>query len=112
MKNYILDTTVLLYDAQALFKFEENNIYIPITVIEDIDRFKKDLSETGRNARQTSRYLDDLRNKGSLSAGVKLENGGTLIVKFDTDSILKRMPRELQGNPRDNLILAITLDVK
>jgi Predicted ATPase related to phosphate starvation-inducible protein PhoH len=112
MKNYILDTTVLLYDAQALFKFEENNIYIPITVIEDIDRFKKDLSETGRNARQTSRYLDDLRNKGSLSAGVKLENGGTLIVKLDTDSILKRMPRELQGNPRDNLILAITLDVK
>ena len=112
MKNYILDTTVLLYDAQALFKFEENNIYIPITVIEDIDRFKKDLSETGRNARQTSRYLDDLRKQGSLSAGVKLENGGTLIVKLDTDSIFKRMPRELQGNPRDNLILAITLDVK
>ena len=112
MKNYILDTTVLLYDAQALFKFEENNIYIPITVIEDIDRFKKDLSETGRNARQTSRYLDELRKKGSLSAGVKLESGGTLIVKLDTDSILKRMPRELQGNARDNLILAITLDVK
>ncbi|MGB7567327.1 MAG: PhoH family protein [Chitinivibrionales bacterium] len=112
MKNYILDTTVLLYDAQALFKFEENNIYIPITVIEDIDRFKKDLNETGRNARQTSRYLDELRKKGSLSAGVKLESGGTLIVKLDTDSILKRMPRELQGNARDNLILAITLDVK
>jgi Predicted ATPase related to phosphate starvation-inducible protein PhoH len=112
MKNFILDTTVLLYDAEALFKFEENNIYIPITVIEDIDRFKKDLSETGRNARQTSRYLDDLRKTGSLSAGVKLENGGTLIVKLDTDSIIKRMPRELQGNARDNLILAITLDVK
>jgi PhoH-like ATPase len=112
MKNYILDTTVLLYDAQALFKFEENNVYIPITVIEDIDRFKKDLNETGRNARQTSRYLDDLRKTGSLSAGVKLDNGGTLIVKLDTDSILRRMPRELQGNPRDNLILAITLDIK
>ena len=112
MKNYILDTTVLLYDAQALFKFEENNVYIPITVIEDIDRFKKDLNETGRNARQTSRYLDDLRKTGSLSAGVKLAGGGTLIVKLDADSILRRMPRELQGNPRDNLILAITLEVK
>ena len=99
MKNYILDTTVLLYDAQALFKFEENNIYIPITVIEDIDRFKKDLSETGRNARQTSRYLDDLRKKGPLSAGVKIESGGTLIVKLDADSIFRRMPRELQGIP-------------
>jgi PhoH-like ATPase len=112
MKNYILDTTILLYDAQALFKFEENNVYIPITVIEDIDRFKKDLNETGRNARQTSRYLDDLRKTGSLSAGVKLDGGGTLIVKLETDSILRRMPRELQGNPRDNLILAITLDIK
>jgi PhoH-like ATPase len=112
MKNYILDTTVLLYDAQALFKFEENNVFVPITVIEDIDRFKKDLNETGRNARQTSRYLDDLRKTGSLSAGVKLANGGTLIVKLNADSILRRMPRELQGNPRDNLILAITLEVK
>jgi PhoH-like ATPase len=112
MKNFILDTTVLLYDAQALFKFEENNVFIPITVIEDIDRFKKDQSETGRNARQTSRYLDSLRNKGSLSAGVKLENGGVVIVKLSADSTPGRIPRELQVNARDNLILAIALDVK
>jgi PhoH-like ATPase len=112
MKNYILDTTVLLYDAQALFKFEENNVFIPITVIEDIDRFKKDLNETGRNARQTSRYLDALRLKGSLTSGVKLDSGGVVIVKIDTGASLKLIPRDLQSNVRDNLILAISLDVK
>ncbi len=112
MKNYILDTTVLLYDAQALFKFEENTVVIPITVIEDIDRFKKDISETGRNARQTSRYLDALREKGSLSAGVKLDGGGTVVVKSDADPALKRPTREFLGNARDQLILAIALDVK
>jgi PhoH-like ATPase len=112
MKNYVLDTTVLLYDAHALFKFEENNVIIPITVIEDIDRFKKDISETGRNARQTSRYLDTLRLKGSLSQGVKLESGGTIRVKCDAEPTLKRIPREFQGNARDLFILAISLDVK
>jgi PhoH-like ATPase len=112
MKNYILDTTVLLYDAQALFKFEENNVIIPITVIEDIDRFKKDISETGRNARQTSRYLDSLRQKGSLSEGVKLDSGGTVIVKCNAETALRRIPREFQGNARDHYILAISLEVK
>jgi PhoH-like ATPase len=112
MKNYILDTTVLLYDAQALFKFEENNIIVPITVIEDIDHFKKDLSETGRNARQTSRYLDGLRKKGSLTRGVKLDSGGTLFVKLTDGDAVRRIPREFQEKLRDSLILAITLDVK
>jgi PhoH-like ATPase len=111
MKNYILDTTVLLYDAQALFKFEENNVIVPITVIEDIDRFKKDITETGRNARQTSRYLDALREKGSLSSGVKLDTGGTVTVKSDADPSVRRTPRD-HGNARDQFILAIALDVK
>jgi PhoH-like ATPase len=110
MKNYVLDTAVLLYDPQALFKFEENNVFIPITVIEDVDRFKKDLNENGRNARQTSRYLDNLRLKGSLTSGVRLDNGGTVIVKLDVNSA--RIPRELQTNSRDSFILSIALDVK
>jgi len=61
MKTFVLDTNVLLHDPQALFRFEENTILIPITVIEEIDRFKKDMNETGRNARQVSRILDELR---------------------------------------------------
>lgn len=112
MKNFILDTTVLFYDAHALFNFEENNVIIPITVIEDIDHFKKDVSETGRNARQTSRYLDALRKRGSLTKGVKLENGGTLFVTLSDAEAVHRIPREFQEKPRDNFILAITLAVK
>jgi PhoH-like ATPase len=112
LKNYILDTTVLLYDSQALFKFEENNIIIPITVIEDVDHFKKDLSETGRNARQTSRYLDSLRARGPLTKGVRLDSGGTLFVKLSDTESVRRIPREFQEKLRDNFILAAILDVK
>src|SRR5512135_2554239 len=94
MKNFVLDTNVLLYDPQALFKFEENNIIIPITVIEEIDRFKKDMNETGRNARQISRYIDELRKKGSLSKGIQMESSGTLCVEIYEERVLKRLPPE------------------
>jgi PhoH-like ATPase len=112
MKNYILDTTVLLYDAQALFKFDDNSVIIPIPVIEDVDHFKKDVSEIGRSARQASRYLDDLRKRANLSSGIHLDNGGTLFVKISTGAMMRRLPDELRDRNRDNLILAIALDVK
>lgn len=112
VKNYILDTTVLLYDAQALFNFADNNVIIPITVIEDIDHFKKDQNETGRSARQTSRHLDQLRKKASLVNGVALENGGTLFVRTGSGSLMHRMPEVLKESTRDNRILAMALDVK
>jgi PhoH-like ATPase len=79
-KTFVLDTNVLLHDPRAMFSFEDNDVVIPIYVIEEIDAFKKDQSELGRNARQVSRYLDQLRDDGSLSVGVKLDRGGTLRV--------------------------------
>ncbi|WP_243373908.1 PhoH family protein [Geotalea sp. SG265] len=112
MKHFILDTNVLLYDPQAVFKFEENNIIIPITVIEEIDRFKKDMNETGRNARQISRLLDDLRKEGSLSEGIQLENGGNLRVEIYEEQVMKRLPPELREERGDNRILAVAFDVK
>ena len=54
-KNYVLDTNVLLHDAQAMYAFADNNVVIPIYVLEEIDNFKKDLSELGRNARHIAR---------------------------------------------------------
>ena len=81
-KTYVLDTNVLLYDPNALFVFHEHDVVIPIVVIEEIDRFKKDVNETGRNARQVSRLLDELRSKGSLGEGVVLDGGGQLRVDF------------------------------
>jgi PhoH-like ATPase len=111
-KSFVLDTNVLLHDPQALFRFEDNDVIIPITVIEEIDRFKKDLSETGRNARQFSRIMDGLRAKAKLIEGVELETGGHLRVDLYTEEHLKCLPPELRTDRGDNRILAVALDLK
>lgn len=109
-KNFILDTNVLLHDPTALFAFEENTVVIPIYVIEEIDRFKRDLNELGRSAREVSRSLDDLRKDGPLARGVELENGGKLYVAFTG----RQLPAEIAQAEHavDNRILAVALDVK
>ena len=112
MKNYILDTTVLLHDAGALFTYGENHVIIPISVIEDVDHFKKDQSEIGRSARQTSRILDTLRQRASVVEGIPLDNGGMLSVKMSTGSAMRQLPEELRDRSRGNMILAIALEVK
>ncbi|MBD3420935.1 MAG: AAA family ATPase [Chitinivibrionales bacterium] len=110
MKNYILDTTVLLYDANALTAFEDNNVYIPINVIEDVDQFKKELSERGRNARHTSRSLDSCRKNGSVARGVPLKNGGRLYVSVGNPDTRPRYHLDLRD--KHNHILSIALDIK
>lgn len=111
-KTFVLDTNVLLHDPQALFRFQENDILIPITVIEEIDRFKKDMNETGRNARQVSRILDELRAKGSLASGVTLESGGTLQVALMHGEMFSRLPCELSEQKGDNRILAVAAEAR
>ncbi len=81
-KNYILDTNVLLHDPNSLLKFEDNNVLLPIEVIEEIDRFKRESTELGQNARTVSRQLDSFRGAGRLSEGVALPNGGHLRILF------------------------------
>jgi len=112
MKTFVLDTNVLLHDPQALYKFEENTIVIPITVIEEIDKFKKDMNETGRNARHVSRLLDNLRKSGSLSKGITLETGGTLRVEIFEERSLRVLPPELRSEKGDNRILAVAMEIK
>ena len=112
MKNFILDTNVLLHDPQALFKFQDNNIIIPITVIEEIDRFKKDMNETGRNARQMSRILDTMREKGSLATGIAMPGGGILRVVLFTEKYLKHLPVDLRVDSGDNRILSVAMDTR
>jgi len=108
-KKFILDTNVLLHDPQAYLKFEDNEVYIPITVIEEIDTFKKDLNEIGRNARHVSRMLDKLRVKGSLTDGVTLENGGTLTVVLLSNHLESNLPTELEFSRADNKILSVAV---
>lgn len=79
-KLYIIDTNVLIHDPQALFAFPGVHIGLPITVIQEMDHFKGENSQRGRNAREAIRILDKLRNSGSLSDGVKLDNGSVIKV--------------------------------
>ncbi len=106
VKNYIIDTNVLLHDPNSLLKFEENTVLIPIEVIEEIDRFKRESTELGQNARTVSRMLDGFRGKGSLSAGVKLPTHGKLRIHVLTKSLTNGNGNG-KGNTVDNKILAV-----
>lgn len=111
-KTFILDTNVLLLDPLAINKFGSGNkVYLPLTVIEELDRFKKDQNEIGRNARYFSRLIDELRSQGSLFNGIKLENGGTLQVSVVKEYI-GNANMGLNVNLNDNLILASALSLK
>lgn len=105
-KIFVLDTNVLLHDPQALFHFQEHDIVIPIVVIEEIDNFKKDQSEIGRNARNVSRQMDKLRAKGSLSQGVALDGGGSLKVDVAAHQSREANFFTLDKHKADNQILA------
>jgi len=111
-KNFVLDTNVLLHDPQAINAFDEHTVNIPITVIEEIDRFKKGLDETGRNARQISRFLDSLRESGDLKEGIPIgEKGGKIRVVFGSEFV-DLLPKELVGEKADNRILAVCLGLQ
>src|SRR5580658_8552470 len=109
VKNYILDTNVLLHDPNSLLNFADNNVHIPIEVIEEIDRFKRESTELGRNARTVSRKLDGFRGDGSLSEGVKLPNGGKLKIGFH-----KQHSGDISANANsvDNRILSYAAGIQ
>jgi len=113
-KNYILDTNVLLHDPNSLLKFDDNNVLLPIEVIEEIDRFKRESSELGQNARAVSRMLDGFRGAGRLSEGVTLPNGGQLRIIFEREkSPVNGHNHGLFGNGSiDNRILMLAFSIK
>ena len=103
-KFFILDTNVLLHNAESLTSFADNSIVLPMTVIEELDNFKRQNDELGRNARQVIRELDKLRQLGSLKNGVSMENGGSLRITVEQ----RNMPSAfLDMKVADNRILAV-----
>jgi PhoH-like ATPase len=112
MKNYILDTNVLLHDPDSLLNFDENNVLIPIEVIEEIDRFKRESSELGQNARTVSRQLDGFRGEGSLSEGVKLPTGGKLKIAFHKHDVSSNGHAIFNSNTVDNRILSLAQSIQ
>ena len=112
-KNLIIDTSVFLSDAKCLFKFQNNDIFLPLKVLEEIDKHKKRQDLVGHNARQTIRNLDALRARGSLSKGVRLAKGlGVLRVIKASEIALQELPRDLSHKVPDHLILATALTIK
>ncbi len=114
MKYFVFDTNVLIYDAESIFKFtgDDVTVVIPITVIEEIDKFKKELSDRGRNARQFSRNIETLRKKGDLTKGIKLENNSTIMIKMPEKQISDFCKYCFMGDEADNRILTTALCLK
>jgi PhoH-like ATPase len=111
-KVFVLDTNVLLIDPLAIMKFGSGNIvYIPLIVVEEVDRFKKDQNENGRNARHFSRLVDELRQSGPVTEGIEMENGGKLIISIDTKTKFQNL-EVLDLSVNDNIILTSSLSWK
>jgi len=111
-KLFVLDTNVLLHDPSCLFRFEEHDIYLPMMTLEELDHQKKGLSEVARNARQVSRWLDELVGKaGRLEDGIPLNalghDNATGKLFFQTTAIASKLPVELPMAKADNHILGV-----
>lgn len=111
-KTFVLDTNVILFDPTAIHKFGKNKVYIPLVVVEEVDRFKKDQNENGRNARHFSRIVDEFRMQGPLIDGVPLENGGTIVCSVDRKPTNHKHNEFIDLTKMDNLILSSALSLK
>ena len=106
-KTYILDTSVYLTDATCLFRYKNNDIVVPLKVLDEIDKHKKRHDSVGTQARNIIRTLDSLREKGNLSKGVRIRKGmGLITVKSYNPFIL---PDDLDMEDSDNQIIATAL---
>lgn len=104
-KTFVLDTNVLLQTPYALYSFGDNIVVMPEVVLEELDRFKKDNTELGANARHVARIIDGLRLQGDLTEGVPLENGGILKVEMSHNDVT--LPQGWDKNSNDNIILKV-----
>ncbi|MCU7857565.1 MAG: PhoH family protein, partial [Candidatus Thiodiazotropha sp. (ex Lucinoma borealis)] len=120
---FVLDTNVLMHDPSALFRFKEHDIFLPMVVLEELDKGKKGMSEVARNVRQTSRFLDELMGnvpQHDISQGIPLNtlqlNGGAEALSghlfFQTKPLSGDLPSPLPGNTPDNTILATALSLQ
>jgi len=114
IKNFIIDTNVILYSPNCLETFQNNNIIIPAVVLEEVDSFKKNVDLNGYNARSFIRVVEDYRERleGDLQEGVDLDSGGRLFVKFQNEKTRDHIPSSFDVGKNDNIILAIAQQVK
>jgi len=112
-KTYVLDTNVLLSDPDSINSFEDNNLLIPILVLEELDKHKTRNDDVGRNARQVSRALDAMRVDGSFHDGVKTRGGGIIRIVPSPQDPATLLPKELSvSSSVDNMIIGFMLSYK
>ncbi len=123
-RTYVLDTNVLIHDPSALYRFAEHAVYIPMMVLEELDAIKKGMSEVARNARQASRFLDqiiDAADAAAIAAGLPLDtqpSGGMQPQRASGKLFLQTRPLQLPsfpllaGNTPDNTILETVLALR
>ncbi len=115
---FVLDTNVLMHDPSSLFRFEEHDLYLPMTTLEELDNHKKGMSEVARNARMVSRSLDQLiaGTSGQLDEGIPLNKLGnqdaTGRLFFQTHFSNSPLPEGLPEGKGDNLILGVVSDLQ
>ena len=103
-KTFILDTSVLLYDKNSIHSFPNNDVVIPLVVLDELDSFKDKSGILGEYARYVNRFLDDLRAEGNLNKGVNLDNGQNIRVEINH---CKNVPAGLDASVPDNRIIAV-----
>jgi PhoH-like ATPase len=116
-KLFVLDTNVLMHDPTSLFRFEEHDVFLPMVTLEELDDHKKGMSEVARNARQASRFLDEIvSQEGEIEAGYSLkskssgEASGSLFLQ--THSVNVQIPESVASQKADNVILGVALYLK
>jgi PhoH-like ATPase len=110
IKTFVVDTNVLLHNPNAIFLFADNDVIIPFDVIEELDSFKTNNDDLGRNARQVIRHLDRLRERGNLSKGIDVkETGGSIRVILEQD---QKLCPGVNANTRDNRIICCAFGLK
>lgn len=108
-KIYLLDTNVLIHSPAALFAFAGATVVIPAVVLEELEEFKREGTDRGRNTREVIRTLDELRSRGSLSQGVQLDNGGTLKIIFLPTENLPKFPFNIVEKDNEIIMTALLL---
>lgn len=106
-KTYILDTNVLIQAPYAVECFEENEVILPMTVLEELDNLKKEEGEKGENVRKAIRILEGYRGKGNLLEGISTEHGGMLRVEKNYLNV--ELPPDLPEHKSDNRILKVCI---
>ena len=117
-KLFVLDTNVLLHDPTSVYRFEENDVFLPMMTLEELDNNKKGLSEVARNARQVSRVLDEIvsSNTEAISKGIALSPPSHKLASgrlfLQTEAIANDLPIGLPTAKADNQILAVLIHLQ